>query len=67
VIFYLTIVTTVTSFPNTIATFFGIAQFGNTDIFIVATALLASLILPIIWLWKKRWLSLKTALRLASE
>ena len=35
VIFYLTIVTTVTSFPNTIATFFGISQFGNTNIYIV--------------------------------
>lgn len=67
VIFYLTIVTTVTSFPNTVATFFGIAQFGNTDIFIVATALLASLILPVVWLWRKKWLSIKTALRQASE
>lgn len=63
VIFYLTIVTTVTSFPNTIATFFGISQFGNTNIIIVVGTLLASLFLPIIWLWKKRWLSTKTALR----
>ncbi|MCL5877765.1 MAG: magnesium transporter CorA family protein [Candidatus Bathyarchaeota archaeon] len=63
VIFYLTIVTTVTSFPNTIATFFGISQFGNTDIFIVTAALLASILLPFIWLWRKKWLSIKTALR----
>ena len=63
VIFYLTIVTTVTSFPNTIATFFGISQFGGTDIFIVAAALLASIIIPFVWLWKKKWLNTKTALR----
>ncbi len=63
VIFYLTIVTTVTSFPNTIATFFGISQFGNTNIYIVIGALLASLILPFVWLWRKKWLSSKTALR----
>jgi magnesium transporter len=67
VIFYLTIVTTVTSFPNTIATFFGISQFGGTNIYIVVTALLASLILPFIWLWRKRWLSAKTALRQLDE
>jgi magnesium transporter len=59
VIFYLTIVTTVTSFPNTVATFFGISQFGNTDIAIVSFALLLSIILPFIWLWKKKWLTSK--------
>ena len=63
VIFYLTIVTTVTSFPNTIATFFGISQFGGTNIYIVTAALLASIILPFVWLWRKKWLSTKTALR----
>lgn len=63
VIFYLTIITTVTSFPNTIATFFGISQFGNTNIIIVTAALLASILLPFIWLWRKKWLSIKTALR----
>lgn len=56
VIFYLTIVTTVTSFPNTIATFFGISQFGNANILIVVTALLLSIVLPIVWLWRKNWL-----------
>jgi magnesium transporter len=56
VIFYLTIITTVTSFPNTIATFFGISQFGNTDIAIVAVAILLSIILPFVWLWRKNWL-----------
>jgi magnesium transporter len=56
VIFYLTIITTVTSFPNTIATFFGISQFGNTDIAIVATAIALSIILPFVWLWRKNWL-----------
>jgi Mg2+ and Co2+ transporter CorA len=65
VIFYLTIVTTVTSFPNTIATFFGISQFGGTNIYIITAALLTSLILPFIWLWKKKWLNSKTALRQA--
>ena len=59
VIFYLTIVTTVTSFPNTVATFFGISQFGNTNIIIIIAGLLASIILPFIWLWKKKWLTSK--------
>ena len=56
VIFYLTIVTTLTSFPNTIATFFGISQFGNTDVAIVAVAILLSIVLPFVWLWRKNWL-----------
>jgi magnesium transporter len=56
VIFYLTIVTTLTSFPNTIATFFGISQFGGTNIIVIAIAILLSIILPFIWLWKKSWL-----------
>jgi magnesium transporter len=59
VIFYLTIVTTVTSFPNTVATFFGISQFGSTDILIVSSALLVSIVLPFIWLWRKKWLTSK--------
>jgi Mg2+ and Co2+ transporter CorA len=56
VIFYLTIVTTITSFPNTIATFFGISQFGNTNIFIIILLVSLSTLLPLIWLWRKRWL-----------
>ncbi len=56
VIFYLTIITTVTSFPNTVATFFGISQFGNTNIVIIVTAILLSSILPFIWLWRRKWL-----------
>lgn len=67
VIFYLTIITTVTSFPNTVATFFGISQFGSTNVSIILAALLASTILPFIWLWRKRWLSSKTALRQSDE
>ena len=59
VIFYLTIVTTITSFPNTVATFFGIAQFGNTNIAIISIALLLSIVLPLIWLWRKNWLTSK--------
>ena len=59
VIFYLTIVTTVTSFPNTIATFFGISQFGNTNIIIISVAILLSIVLPLVWLWKKKWLTSK--------
>ena len=59
VIFYLTIVTTVTSFPNTVATFFGISQFGNTSIIIIAVAIALSIALPFIWLWRKDWLTLK--------
>lgn len=59
VIFYLTIVTTVTSFPNTVATFFGISQFGNTNTIIISIAILISIVLPFIWLWRKRWLTSK--------
>jgi magnesium transporter len=59
VIFYLTIVTTITSFPNTVATFFGIAQFGNTNIAIISLAILLSIVLPLIWLWRKNWLTSK--------
>ena len=59
VIFYLTIVTTITSFPNTVATFFGIAQFGNTNIAIISLALLLSIVFPLVWLWRKNWLTSK--------
>jgi magnesium transporter len=57
VIFYLTIVTTVTSFPNTVATFFGISQFGGTNIIIIISLVVASIILPFVWLWRRKWLS----------
>jgi magnesium transporter len=56
VIFYLTIVTTLTSFPNTVATFFGISQFGTTHIAIIAAAIILSIVLPALWLWRKKWL-----------
>jgi len=56
VMFYLTIVTTLTSFPNTIATFFGISQFGSTHSVIIFVALIASIILPFIWLRNRKWL-----------
>lgn len=56
VIFYLTIVTTLTSFPNTVATFFGISQFGTSHIAIIATAIVLSIVLPALWLWRKKWL-----------
>jgi magnesium transporter len=56
VIFYLTVVTTVTVFPNTVATFFGISRFGNTDVWIIAVVLIFSIILPYVWLWRKKWL-----------
>lgn len=53
---YLTIITTITSFPNTVATFFGIAQFGNTTPWIIFTILVLSIILPSLWLWRRKWL-----------
>jgi len=56
VIFYLTIITTITSFPNTVATFFGISQFGNTHWVIIWAAIILSIVLPLLWLWKRRWL-----------
>ncbi|MCX8151272.1 MAG: hypothetical protein N3D85_07210 [Candidatus Bathyarchaeota archaeon] len=60
VIFYLTIITTLTSFPNTVATFFGISQFGNTDNLVIFTTITLSIILPLLWLWRKRWLKYET-------
>jgi magnesium transporter len=61
VIFYLTIVTTVTSFPNTVATFFGISQFGGTNIIIIVVAIILSTVIPFLWLWRKKWLKLEQA------
>lgn len=58
VMFYLTIITTITSFPNTVATFFGISQFGQTDALIIFVVLILSIILPFVWLWRRRWLKL---------
>lgn len=55
VIFYLTIVTTLTSFPNTVATFFGISQFGETNSLVVFAAIVLSILLPALWLWRKKW------------
>jgi magnesium transporter len=62
VIFYLTIITTVTSFPNTVATFFGISRFGNTDVLIILTVIALSTILPFVWLWRKNWLRYRSNL-----
>jgi magnesium transporter len=59
VIFYLTIITTVTSFPNTVATFFGISQFGQANVWIILVAILLSLVLPFVWLWRRKWLKYK--------
>jgi magnesium transporter len=56
IIFYLSVITTVTSFPNTIATFFGISQFGSTDFRIILVAVIVSTVLPMLWLWRKKWL-----------
>ncbi len=53
---YLSVITTITSFPNTVATFFGISQFGNTSPAIIFIVLVLSIILPILWLWRRRWL-----------
>ena len=61
VIFYLTIITTVTSFPNTVATFFGISQFGNTNVIVIIALVLLSVVLPFVWLWRKKWLKLENA------
>ncbi len=52
--FYLTIITTITSFPNTVATFFGISQFGTTDYHIIYLAMILSIALPSLWLWKRK-------------
>jgi magnesium transporter len=59
VIFYLTVVTTLTSFPITVATFFGISQFGQTNFGIILIAILLSIALPFIWLWRRKWLKYK--------
>jgi len=62
VIFYLTIITTVTSFPNTVATFFGISRFGTTDVWIILIVIALSTILPFVWLWRKNWLRYRSNL-----
>jgi len=62
VIFYLTIITTVTSFPNTVATFFGISRFGNTDVLVILIVIALSTILPFVWLWRKNWLRYRSNL-----
>lgn len=59
VMFYLTVVTTITSFPNTVATFFGISQFGNVDRMIIFAALMLSIVLPFLWLWRRKWIKLE--------
>jgi len=56
VIFYLTVITTITSFPNTVATFFGISQFGNTNAVVVFSVLALSVVLPLLWLWRRKWI-----------
>jgi magnesium transporter len=53
---YLTIITTITSFPNTVATFFGISQFGETTSWIIFALLGLSILLPSLWLWRRKWL-----------
>jgi len=53
---YLTIITTITSFPNTVATFFGISQFGNTNPWLIFTIIVLSVLLPSLWLWRRKWL-----------
>ena len=53
---YLTIITTITSFPNTVATFFGISQFGETTTWIIFSLLGVSILLPSLWLWRRKWL-----------
>ena len=53
---YLTIITTITSFPNTVATFFGIAQFGNTNPMLIFAIIVLSILLPSLWLWRRKWL-----------
>jgi Mg2+ and Co2+ transporter CorA len=55
VMYYLTLITLVTSFPNTVATFFGISQFGSTSSLVIFAAIALSVVLPVAWLWKNRW------------
>lgn len=62
VIFYLTIITTVTVFPNTVATFFGISRFGSTDAWVIVVAIIVSTALPFVWLWRKKWLRYRSDL-----
>ncbi len=57
VMYYLTLITLVTSFPNTIATFFGISQFGASNPFVIFTAIALSVVLPIVVLWRRKWFS----------
>ncbi len=58
VVLYLTIISTITVFPNTIATIFGIPSFGSsTNPWIIIGLLVVSTVLPATWLLRRRWLS----------
>ncbi len=58
VVLYLTIISTITVFPNTIATIFGIPTFGSsTNPWIIIGLLVVSTVVPAIWLLRRRWLS----------
>jgi Mg2+ and Co2+ transporter CorA len=57
VMYYLTLITLVTSFPNTVSTFFGISQFGGTEPIVIFVAIMLSILLPVVWLWRNHWFS----------
>lgn len=57
IMLYLTVITTVTTFPNTVATIFGIPVIGSSiDVRVVLLLLLISTIFPAYWLLRKKWL-----------
>ena len=57
VMLYLTVITTITTFPNTVATIFGIPPFGNNVSWkIIVLLLFLSTFVPLIWLMKKKWM-----------
>ena len=57
IVLYLTIISTILVFPNTIATVFGIPVIGSSVDPVLVIALLAvSTIIPSVWLLRKQWL-----------
>lgn len=57
IVLYLTVISTILVFPNTIATVFGIPALGsNVDPVLVLSFLAVSTVIPSIWLLRKQWL-----------
>ncbi len=58
IVLYLTVISTILVFPNTVATVFGIPVIGsNVNPYFVIGLLAVSTIIPAVWLLRKQWLA----------